>query len=37
MKFMRTTARYSLLDDRRNEDILEELEVDPVEKKFSAL
>jgi hypothetical protein len=28
-------ARYNLLDHRRNEDILEELEVDPVEKKSS--
>jgi len=33
MKFMRRTAGYSLLDQRRNEDILEELKVDLVEKK----
>jgi hypothetical protein len=30
MKFMRHTAGYSSLDRRRNEDILEELKVDPV-------
>jgi hypothetical protein len=29
MKFMKHTAGYSLLDHRRNEDILEELRVDP--------
>jgi hypothetical protein len=28
MKFMRRTAGYSLLDSRRNEDILETLRVD---------
>jgi len=27
MKFIRRTAGYSLLDHRRNEDILEELKV----------
>jgi hypothetical protein len=27
----KTTAGYSLLDHRRNEDILEELKVDPLE------
>jgi len=32
MKFTRRTSEYSLLDHRRNEDILEELKVDPVEK-----
>jgi len=32
---MRRTARYGLLDNRRNEDILEELKVDPVEKKLA--
>jgi len=31
---MRRTACYSLLDRRRNEDVLEELKVDPVEKKL---
>jgi hypothetical protein len=35
MKFMRRTAEYSLLDHRRNEDILEELKVDSVEKKLA--
>jgi hypothetical protein len=35
MKFLRPTAGYSLLDHRRSEDILEELKVDPVEKKLS--
>jgi hypothetical protein len=35
MKFMRRTAGYSLLDHRRNEDILEELRVDPVKKKLA--
>jgi hypothetical protein len=32
MKFLRCTAEYSLLDSRRNENILE-LKVDPVKKK----
>jgi hypothetical protein len=32
MKFMRRTAGYSLLNDRRNEDIFEEIKVDSVEK-----
>jgi len=31
MKFMKRTARYSLLDHKRNEDLLEELKVDSVE------
>jgi len=35
MKFMRRIAGYSSLDRRRNEDILEELEADPVEKKWA--
>jgi hypothetical protein len=30
---MRHTAEYSLLDHRRNEDILEELNTEPVENK----
>jgi hypothetical protein len=33
MKFTRRRAGYSLLDHRRN--ILEELKVDPVEKKYA--
>jgi hypothetical protein len=33
-KFMRSTEGYRLLDHRGNEDILEELKVDPVEKKL---
>jgi hypothetical protein len=33
MKFMRRTAEYSSLDQRRNEDVLEEIKVDPVKKK----
>jgi len=32
---MRHTAGYSLLDHRRNEDILEELKVDSVKKKLA--
>jgi len=35
MKFMTRTAGYSLLDHRRNEDILEEFKVDTVEKKLA--
>jgi hypothetical protein len=35
MNFMRHTAGYSLLDHRRNEDILEEFNVDPIEKKLA--
>jgi hypothetical protein len=34
MKFMRRTAGYSLLNRSRNEDNLEELQVDTVEKKL---
>jgi hypothetical protein len=30
-----TTAGYGLLDYKRNEDVLEELKVDSVEKKLS--
>jgi hypothetical protein len=33
MKFMKCTARYNLLDHRRNEDISEH-KVDPIEKKL---
>jgi hypothetical protein len=35
MKFIRHTAGYSLLDNRRNKDLLEELKVDPIEKKLA--
>jgi hypothetical protein len=35
MKFIRITAGYSLLDHRRNADILEDLKVDPVEKRLA--
>jgi hypothetical protein len=35
MKFIRLPARYSLLDHRRNEDILEGIKVDPFEKVLS--
>jgi hypothetical protein len=35
IKCMRRIAGYSLLDHRRNENILEELYVDPVEKKLA--
>jgi hypothetical protein len=37
MKFVRHTAEYNLLDRRRNDDILEELEVDPVLKEISTI
>jgi hypothetical protein len=32
---MRSTAEYSLLDHRRNEEFLKELEVDPVVQKLT--
>jgi len=35
MEFMRRTAGYSLLDHRKNENILEELKVDPIENKLT--
>jgi hypothetical protein len=35
MKFTRRRAGYILSDHTRNEDILEELNVDPVEKKLA--
>jgi len=35
MKFMKHTAGCSLFEHRRNEDILEELILHPVEKKFA--
>jgi hypothetical protein len=33
IKFMRRTAGYTLIESRRIEDILVELDVDPFEKK----
>jgi ABC-type ATPase involved in cell division len=35
INFMRRTAGYILLDHRKNEDILEEIKVDPVENKLA--
>jgi len=35
MKFFGRTARYTLLDHRRNEEILEDWKVEPVYKKLS--
>jgi hypothetical protein len=35
IKFIRGTAKYSLLDCRRDENILEELKVDPVETELA--
>jgi hypothetical protein len=35
MKFMKRTTGYISLDHRRNEDILEELKAEPVEKKLA--
>jgi len=34
MKFFRRTAGYTLYDHKRNEEILEELKVEPVDKKL---
>jgi hypothetical protein len=34
MKFFRRTAGYTLFDHKRNEEILEELKVEPVDKKL---
>jgi hypothetical protein len=34
MKFFRRTARYTLFDHKRNEEILEELKVEPVDEKL---
>jgi hypothetical protein len=34
IKFMRCTAGYSLLDQRRNVDILEEIKVNGVKKNY---
>jgi hypothetical protein len=34
IEFMRRTAGWSLLDHRRNEDVLEELKIDSTEKKL---
>jgi hypothetical protein len=35
MKFMRHKAGYSLLDHRRNEDVLKEYYIDQTEKKLA--
>ena len=34
MLFFRRTARYILFDNRRSEEILEELEIEPVDEKL---
>jgi hypothetical protein len=34
MKYLRRTAEYTLLDHKRNEEILEELNVTPLEEKL---
>ena len=34
MKFLRRTAGYTLLDHKRNDEILEELKVQPAENKL---
>ena len=34
MKFFRRTAWYSLFDHQRNEEILEEMKVKPVDEKL---
>jgi hypothetical protein len=34
MKFFRTTAGYALLERKRNEKILGELKVEPVDEKM---
>jgi hypothetical protein len=34
MKFFRRTVRYTLFDHRKNEDIFEELKVEPVYEKL---
>jgi hypothetical protein len=35
IKFLRSTAGYNLLEHRRNEDILDEIRVDFIEKKLA--
>jgi hypothetical protein len=35
MKFFRRTAGYTFFDHKRNEEILEELKVEPVDEKPS--
>jgi hypothetical protein len=35
MKFMRRTEEYSLLDNRRNKDILKEFNIVPVGRKLA--
>ena len=34
-KFIKSTARYILFDRKRNEDILEQLKVEPADEKLS--
>jgi hypothetical protein len=34
MKFFRRTAGYNLFDQKRNEEILEELKVEPADEKL---
>jgi hypothetical protein len=34
MNFFRRTARYTLFDHKRNEEILEQLKVEPVDEKL---
>jgi hypothetical protein len=34
VKFFRRTAGYALFDHKRNEEILEELKVEPVDEKI---
>jgi hypothetical protein len=34
MKFFRRTAGYTLFDHKRNEEILEDLKVEPVDQKL---
>jgi hypothetical protein len=34
MKFFRRTARYTLFDNKKKEEILEELKVEPIDEKL---
>jgi hypothetical protein len=34
MQFFRRTARYTLFEHKKNEEILEELKVEPVDEKL---
>jgi len=36
-KFVRCTTRYNVLDQKKNEDILEELKVDPLKNESSTI